>query len=182
MTCHACQANVQSRRGGRVDKTDGRGGQKHGREGIPGKNSRQLLLGCGSANAHGLQIKSYWSGDEAVCSWHPGPSHAAGPPHLLNGGIIATIIDCHCVCTAIAAAYRQESRPVGTEPVIWYATASLQVSYLRPTPITGVVELRAQIRQLTDRKTTLTCSLTSAGIVCAQGEVVAVRVPSAWLS
>lgn len=84
--------------------------------------------GCGSANPRGLQIKSYWSGDRAVCSWQARDYHAAGPRHVLNGGIIATIIDCHCVCAAIAAVYRKEGRAIGTEPGIWYATASLRVT------------------------------------------------------
>ena len=66
--------------------------------------------GCGPANEHGLRIKSYWSGEEAVCTWQPGEQHSAGPLEILNGGVIATLFDCHCVCTAIAAAYRAESR------------------------------------------------------------------------
>ena len=128
-----------------------------------------------------MQIKSYWSGDEAVCTWQPKPYHAAGPLHVLNGGIIGTIIDCHCVCTAIAAAYRAEGREIGTEPPIWYVTKSLQVTYLRPTPIDQPVVLRARIKGVDERKTVLTCSLFGKGEECAQGEVVAVRVPSVWL-
>jgi len=153
-----------------------------GKDAFQDKIPDNFCWGCGSANAQGLQIKSYWSGDEAVCSWEPAHYHAAGPPQFLNGGIIATIIDCHCVCTAVAAAYREEGRAVGTEPAIWYVTASLQISYLRPTPIGGPVALHARIAQMTKRKTTLTCSLSSAGLECAQGEVVAVRVAAAWLS
>lgn len=136
--------------------------------------------GCGALNAHGLQIKSYWAGDEAVCSWDPKPYHMAGPKHVLNGGIIATLIDCHCICTAIAAAYRAERRAIGTEPGIWYATGSLQVTYLRPTPIDQRLHLRAQIKESKERKTTVFCSLFANGDECARGEVVAVRVPPAW--
>lgn len=101
-------------------------------------------FGCGSANEHGLQIKSYWSGDQAVCTWQPQTFHAAGPPDLLNGGIIATLIDCHSICTAIAAAYHAEGREIGSEPPVWYVTASLKVRYLRPTPIDQPVVLRAR--------------------------------------
>ena len=135
--------------------------------------------GCG-ANEHGLQIKSYWSGDEAICTWQPQAYHVAGPLHILNGGIIATIIDCHSVCTAIAAAYRAEGREIGTEPSIWYATASLQVTYLCPTPVKEPIVLRARIKEMKERKTTLTCSLFAKGEECARGELVAVRVPPAW--
>lgn len=136
--------------------------------------------GCGSLNEHGLKIKSYWSGNEAVCSWKPKGYHSAAPQHILNGGIIATIIDCHCVCTAIAAAYRAEGREIGTQPPIWYVTGSLQVSYLQPTPVDEEVVLRARVKEMKERKTILTCSLFAKGAECAQGEVVALRMPSNW--
>ncbi len=136
--------------------------------------------GCGTDNEHGLQLKSYWVGDEAVAKWEPKPHHAAGPRRILNGGIIATLIDCHSIWTAIAAAYRAEGRALETEPLIWYVTASLQVSYLRPTPIDQPIELRAQLKEVRERRTTVTCSVFAKSEECARGEVVAVRVPAAW--
>jgi acyl-coenzyme A thioesterase PaaI-like protein len=136
--------------------------------------------GCGSLNEHGLHVQSHWSEEGSVCTWQPQPWHAAGPQHILNGGIIATIIDCHCVCTAIAAAYRAEGREPDSEPSIWYATASLQVTYQRPTPLDGPVRLTARIVEATTRKTRLTCTLVARGEECARGEVVAVRVPEEW--
>ncbi|MBV9326673.1 MAG: hypothetical protein JO352_23180 [Chloroflexi bacterium] len=48
----------------------------------------QPCWGCGPKNPHGLQIKSYWSGETTVCTWQPEP-HYAGWPGLLNGGILA---------------------------------------------------------------------------------------------
>ena len=136
--------------------------------------------GCGILNERGLQIKSTWSGDEAVCTWQPMDYHLAGPTHVLNGGIIATIIDCHSICTAIAAAHRAEGRAMNTEPSIWYATASLQVTYLKPTPIHEPVVLRARVKEMKGEKTIVTCSLFAMEEECARGEVVAVRVPPAW--
>ena len=35
--------------------------------------------GCGRLNADGLQIKSYWDGDESVCYFEPRPYHKAIP-------------------------------------------------------------------------------------------------------
>ncbi len=137
-------------------------------------------FGCGTLNPHGLHIKSYWSGDESLCTWRANHAHMAGPQGILNGGIIATIIDCHSVCTAIADAYRRQGRPLDSEPLIWYATGALQVSYLRPTPIDAEVTLRARIKESTAKKTVVLCSLWSRGEECARGEVVAVRVPPAW--
>ena len=138
--------------------------------------------GCGTLNQQGLKISSRWDGDGSVCTWQPQRYHSAGPSHVLNGGVIATIIDCHCVCTAIAAAYRSEGREIGTEPSIWYATASLQIAYRRPTPIEAAVTLRAAISDMTERKTVLSCSLLAGREECASAEVVAVRVPTEWMA
>ncbi len=137
--------------------------------------------GCGPTNGQGLQIKSYWQGEEAVSFYYPKSQQKAGPEHLLNGGIIATIIDCHCVCTAIADAYLRQDREIGTLPIIWYATASLKVDYLQPTPIEGPVNLRARIKSSTERKTIITCDVTFQDKVRASAELVAVRVPESWL-
>jgi hypothetical protein len=80
---------------------------------------RNLCFGCGPSNPNGLQIKTYYGDSEGLCTFHPRPEHSAGPPHVLNGGILATVIDCHGVCTAIAAAYEAENRPIGSDPPLW---------------------------------------------------------------
>jgi len=136
--------------------------------------------GCGTLNPRGLQIKSYPEGDETVCRFQPSPDHMAGPRHVLNGGIIATVIDCHTVCTAIAAAYRAAGREVGSEPHIWCVTASMKIDYLAPTPIEGPVELRARVRETRGRKHVVECTLSAGGRACARAEVVAVEVAGAW--
>ncbi len=137
-------------------------------------------FGCGPLNAAGLGIKSYPEGDETVCTFRPSPHHMAGPTHVLNGGIIATVIDCHCVCTAIADAYRAAGRPIGSAPLVWCVTASLKVDYLAPTPIAAPVELRARVREAKGRKRVVDCELRAGGAVRARAEVVAVEVPAGW--
>jgi acyl-coenzyme A thioesterase PaaI-like protein len=139
-----------------------------------------LCFGCGPHNEAGLRIKSFWDGDEAVCIYHPQPHQTAGPREYLNGGVIATIIDCHCMCTATANAYKVEQRPIGSEPSIWCVTGTLEVRYLRPTAINQEVHLRARIVEASPKKTVLHCVLSSAGEVCAEAEVVAVQVPGSW--
>jgi acyl-CoA thioesterase FadM len=94
----------------------------------------------------------------------------------LNGGIIASLIDCHSLNLAIAHAYRSEQRPIGSAPRIGYVTANLNVSYLRPTPIDALIELRARITKLEGRKAWVSCTLRAGGEVRATGEVVGVRV------
>ncbi len=47
--------------------------------------------GCGRLNEHGLQIKSYWDGDETVCHLTPRPYHTAIPGYVY-GGLIASLM------------------------------------------------------------------------------------------
>jgi acyl-coenzyme A thioesterase PaaI-like protein len=140
-----------------------------------------LCFGCGPANPGGLQIKSYYSGSEAVCTFRPRPEHAAGPPHVLNGGILATIIDCHGVCTAIAAAYQAENRHIGSDPPLWYVTGSLTVDYLLPTPIAQPLVLRARVRESQGRKSWVEVEARSSDREVARATVLAVRVPLSFL-
>ena len=137
--------------------------------------------GCGALNEQGLQIRSYWDGDESVCTWTPGRQYMAGPRHVVNGGIITSLIDCHSICTAIAKAYDLEGRPIGAPPTIWYVTGSVQVTFRRPTSINDPVTLRARIVERTEKRTNLICTLYSNDEECASGNLVAVRVPPAWL-
>lgn len=137
-------------------------------------------FGCGPTNPEGLQIKSYWDGDETVCRFVPRAAHMAGPRHVLNGGIIGVIIDCHCICTAIAAVHRAEGRPLNVAPHVWCVTASLQIDYLRPTPIAGPVELRARVTESDGRRSTISCLLLADGKERARARVGAVQVPPDW--
>jgi acyl-coenzyme A thioesterase PaaI-like protein len=137
--------------------------------------------GCGSGNEHGLHLKSFWDGDESISVFLPSRDHKAGPDDYLNGGIIATIIDCHSICTAIADAYRGEKRELNSEPFIWYVTASMKLDYHKPTPIARSVTLRAGVVKREGKKTLVSCGLYSDDVECARGEVLAVRVsPEKW--
>jgi acyl-coenzyme A thioesterase PaaI-like protein len=132
--------------------------------------------GCGADNLRGLRIKSYWAGDEAVATWTAEPHHCGGTPETLNGGIIASLIDCHGLNLAIAHAYRVEKRPIGSAPRIGYVTASMNVSYLKPAPIGQPIELRARILKIEGRKAWVSCTLSAAGEVRATGDVLGIRV------
>jgi len=132
--------------------------------------------GCGPDNQQGLRIKSYWDGDEAIASWRAQPHHCGGTKENLNGGIIASLIDCHSLNLAIAHAYRQEQRAIGSTPRIGYVTANLNVSYLKPTPLLESIQLRARIIKIDGRKAWVSCALTAAGELRATGEVLGVRV------
>lgn len=138
-------------------------------------------FGCGPGNAQGLRIKSHWIGDrQARCVFQPEAHHCAGPSRYLNGGIIATLIDCHAICTAMAYAYRLAGRPVGEGEPLDYVTRALNVSYREPADIAREVTVDARVIETGERKIILDCSLTSGGALCAEGRVVAVKVSHDW--
>jgi acyl-coenzyme A thioesterase PaaI-like protein len=136
--------------------------------------------GCGRLNEHGLQIKSYWDGEESVCTFLPRPYHVAIPGYVY-GGLIASLIDCHGTGTAAAAAYRAAGREMDTEPPYRFVTASLHVDYLRPTPLGVPLEVRGTVKEIKGRKIIIASTLSAGGEVCARGEVVAVQVPEDWV-
>lgn len=140
------------------------------------KDEYSVCYGCGRLNPHGHQIKSYWDGDESVCSFTPKPHHTAIAGYVY-GGLIASVIDCHGTGTAAAVAFRTAGRSMGTEPDFRFVTASLHVDYLRPTPIDAPLELRGKVEEVKGRKVVVAITLRSKGAICAKGKVVAVQLP-----
>jgi acyl-coenzyme A thioesterase PaaI-like protein len=138
-----------------------------------------LCYGCGRLNPHGMQIKSYWDGEESVCRFQPGPYHTVLEGYVY-GGLIASIIDCHGTGTGAAAMYRAENRPMDSQPPIRCVTAKLQVEYLKPTPM-GQLELRGRVKELSTRKAIIAVDVLANGVVCTTGEVIAVRINDEWL-
>lgn len=132
--------------------------------------------GCGRLNEHGLQIKSYWDGDETVAVFHPKPYHVAVPGYVY-GGLLASLIDCHSAGTAAAAAYLEEGREMGTDPPLRFVTASLQVDYLHPTPLGVPLEVRGRVKEIKGRKAVVGTTVSAEGKVCVRGQVVAVQIP-----
>jgi acyl-coenzyme A thioesterase PaaI-like protein len=132
--------------------------------------------GCGRLNEHGLQIKSYWEGDESVAVFTPRPYHTAIPGYVY-GGLIASLIDCHGTGTAAAATYQAEGREMHTGPALRFVTASLHVDYLKPTPIGVPLEIRGFVKEIKGRKVAVSATLSAEGEICARGEVIAVQMP-----
>jgi acyl-coenzyme A thioesterase PaaI-like protein len=132
--------------------------------------------GCGRLNEQGLKIKSYWDGQETVCEYIPRDYHIAIPGYVY-GGLISSLIDCHSTGTAAAAKYRQEDRPMDSEPALRFVTASLHVDYLSPTPLNKKLHLRSQIKEIKGRKVVVSTALSVDGVICARGEVVAIQIP-----
>ncbi len=70
---------------------------------------------------------------------------------------------------------------MGAGPPIRFVTASLHVDYLKPTPMSGPLELRSRVKEIKDRKVIVETDLSVNGTVCAKGTVVAVKIPESMM-
>ena len=132
-------------------------------------------FGCGRLNAQGHQLKSYWDGKEAVAQFTPLPHHIAIPGYAY-GGLIASLIDCHAMATAAAAAL-DAGHEQGDPRPLRYVTASLRVDYLRPTPLGPPLEIRGRPKEIRGKKVVVEVRLLAGGVECAHAEVIAVQIP-----
>lgn len=132
--------------------------------------------GCGSLNEYGHQLKTFWVGDETVSRFTPKDYHTAIPGYVY-GGLIASLIDCHGTGTAALAAYKNENREPGTNPPFRFVTASLQVDFIKPTPLGIELELRGKIFEVKGKKVISEISLYADNKLTAKGKVIAVQMP-----
>lgn len=133
--------------------------------------------GCGTKNEHGLQLKTYWDGENTISKFYPKSEHIA-LPGFVYGGLIASLIDCHSTGSGSAALYKNSEHKSGAYPRC--VTASLKVDYIKPTPLYCELKLIGEISEIDDRKVRVLTSLYANNIICAQGDVLVVKVPDNW--
>ena len=128
--------------------------------------------GCGPANAEGLRIRSFPQDGEVVAEWKAEKKYEAFPG-VLNGGVIGTLLDCHCNW---AAAYHLMKRADADHPPCT-VTAEYAIKLLRPTPTNGLLSLSAKLVDLSENRATVEGTLSAAGKVCAtcRGIFIAVK-------
>ena len=136
--------------------------------------------GCGRLNQDGLHIRSFWDGAEATAEFTPSPHHTAIPGYVY-GGLLASLVDCHATGTAAAAARQARAAGVASGPPPRFVTASLQVEYLRPTPLGVPLSLRARPTEIRGRKIVVEVELTAEEQLCVRGRVVTVEMPDELL-
>jgi acyl-coenzyme A thioesterase PaaI-like protein len=131
-----------------------------------------ICYGCGPANDRGLHVRSVVEGDVVVAEWAPAPHHEAFPG-MLNGGIIGTLLDCHCNWTAAHHLMVRDS--ADTPPCT--VTAEYTIRMMKPTPTTGPVRLRARVVEASGNRVTVEGELEAGGRVTAtcRGLFVAVE-------
>ena len=90
-------------------------------------------FGCGHANPDGLHLRSYPDGDVTVAEFVPHAEHDNGFG-FVNGGIIATVLDCH---GAAVVMWEADARGWGAAEgaPLPFITAGFEVRFLRPTPL-----------------------------------------------
>jgi acyl-coenzyme A thioesterase PaaI-like protein len=134
---------------------------------------RNACFGCGPANERGLRLRSFPADDgTTTCTWTPRPHHEAFEG-VLSGGIIGTLLDCHCNWTA---AYNLMLR-AGSESPPCTVTAEYAIKLLRPTPTSGPLTLRARVTSMTEDRAEVEGTLEAGGKTCAtcRGTFVAVK-------
>ncbi len=129
-------------------------------------------FGCGPANDRGLHIRSFPNGDEVVAEFQP-QTYQEAFTGMLSGGIIGTLLDCHCNWTA---AYHLMKRDVADHPPCT-VTADYAIKLLRPTPTDGLLRLVARVIEMKDNRAIVEGELVADGKVTAtcSGTFVAVE-------
>jgi len=135
---------------------------------LPIDHGARICFGCGADNRAGLQIKSHMEGDHCICTYSPKP-HQTAFPGAVNGGVIATLLDCHAVWTAIGH-YGQK---YGEQTM--FVTRKLTVEYLAPTPIDRELTLDGIVVREGNSSVTVQVSLLADGRETARAELVGVR-------
>jgi len=98
-------------------------------------------FGCGHANPSGFHLRSYRDGDLTVAEFIPRPEHDNGFG-FVNGGIIATVLDCHGAA-AVMWEVAQQGWTDSTGRPVPFVTASFEVTFRRPAPLGPTVQLNA---------------------------------------
>lgn len=128
-------------------------------------------FGCGPANSQGLRLKSFEVEDGVTSRFFADESHSNGMG-TLNGGIIATILDCHS-----GAAVLLKSAKLTGELVDLWVTAGLELRYRLPTYLDHPCELHAWITEHADTSMIVSATLKSDGKVRVQAQSRWARLP-----
>jgi acyl-coenzyme A thioesterase PaaI-like protein len=99
-----------------------------------------MCFGCGPANEKGLRIRSFIEGEQLIATFRPSAHHEAFPG-VLNGGIIGSILDCHC--NWAAAMHFMKLQGGETPPCT--VTANYTIELKRPCPTDVDLLLRSTV-------------------------------------
>lgn len=132
--------------------------------------------GCGRLNTDGLHVRTVWQDGVGLARFTPRPYHVAVPGYVY-GGLLASLVDCHGIGTAAAAAMEAGGERPGEGATPRYVTASLHVDFRAPTPLGPELRLTARPVEIGERKVRVAVEVEAGGVVTVKGEVVAVPIP-----
>lgn len=122
-----------------------------------------ICFGCGPANTQGLRIRSIPQDGKLIAKWSPEPHHQAFP-NVLNGGIVGTLLDCHCNWMA---AWTLMNRDHLDHPPCT-VTAEYKIQLMAPTPTqSGPLTIEAEVLETKER------SVRVKGVIRAGDQVTA---------
>jgi acyl-coenzyme A thioesterase PaaI-like protein len=120
-------------------------------------------FGCGPANPSGLQLHSYDGPGGVEATYQPSHLLSNGMD-TLNGGIIATLLDCHSGSAVFLA-----SAVDGSISALW-VTTELEVRYRLPVPLDEPIALRARIIEQDETSMVVAATLALADKVRVQAQ------------
>lgn len=133
--------------------------------------------GCGPDNEHGWHIKSYAEGDDlVVASFTPSEHLTGGVPSFAYGGMLASVIDCHGNAAAAYFYHQSLGLTLGQDPLARSVTATLTVSYKKPTPMGVPLRVEARLISVEGRKVKVQVEVRANGECCCAGEVFSIIV------
>ncbi|GAB3623200.1 PaaI family thioesterase [Mariniluteicoccus endophyticus] len=135
--------------------------------------------GCGAENEAGHQLKTRWDGDshtDTITRFTPKPEHTA-LPGFVYGGLVASVIDCSGTGSAALAGNHAAGRDFEAEGSLRFVTGTLEVRYLKPTPMGVELVCRGHIDEVKGRKITVSLTLSADGVDVATGKVIALEAP-----
>jgi len=118
---------------------------------------------AGPANAEGLRIRvSRAAANTVIAEWKPEPKYAAFPG-VLNGGIIGTLLDCHCNLGRPRFTHATGGRRSSS----LHGDRRLAIKLLRPTPTNDSdFSFRQKVGRVNRRRATIAGTLSAGGKVC----------------
>ena len=129
-------------------------------------------FGCGHSNEKGLRLQSFVEGQKLVAQFEP-QSHHEAFAGVLNGGIIGSLLDCHCNW---AAAYHLMTTS-GASELPCTVTAEYTIKMKSPTPTDQTIHLTAAVVEASERKVVVEGTLGTTDQITAtcNGVFVAVK-------
>ena len=132
--------------------------------------------GCGTLNPEGHQLKTEVVNKEETIAHFTPKSQYTALPGSVYGGLIASLLDCHGTGSAAAFLCLAEDIPLEAPLAVRCVTASLRVDFKALTPMGVPLIIKGKLRSIEGRKVWIDLSLSANDILCATGEILAIRL------